>query len=163
ALMEAQRFPDDYDGIVGGDPANFWTHLMVAELFYSLEATLRDPDNAIPPEKLPLITAAAVAECDAKDGLVDGLIGDARRCTFDPASLLGRGGAEPNCLPAAQVQAVKHIYQGPSNPRTGELIFPGVPAGSEAVSWLGLWVGVTVPGGSSNEFFTNGVYGDDPT
>jgi len=163
ALMEAQRFPDDYDGIIGGDPANFWTHLMVAELFYSLEATLRDPANAIPAEKLPVITAAAVAECDAKDGLVDGLIGDARRCTFDPASLLCPSGDEPTCLTAPQVEAVKRIYAGPRNPRTGELIFPGVPPGSEAVSWLGLWVGVTAPGGSSNEFFTNGVYGGDPS
>jgi len=163
ALMELQRFPEDYDGIVGGDPANYWTHLMVAELFNSLEATLADPANALPASKLPVITQAVIAECDAKDGLVDRLITDTRRCTFDPASLLCPGGDEPTCLTAAQVEAVKQIYAGPHNPRTGEQIFPGEPKSSEEVSWQGLWVGVTVPGGSSYEFFTHGVYGDDPS
>ena len=163
ALMELQRYPDDYDGIIGGDPANYWTHLMTAELFNTLMATLRDPPNAIPPEKLPVITQAVIAECDAKDGLVDGLVTDPRRCTFDPGSLQCPGGDLPTCLTAPQVEAVRQIYAGARNPRTGELIFPGEPQSSEAVSWFGLWVGVTQPGGSSYEFFTNGVYGGDPS
>jgi len=162
ALMELQRYPEDYDGIVGGDPANYWTHLMTAELFNSLQASLGDPAKVIPPEKLPVITRAVISECDAKDGLVDGLIVDPRRCTFDPTSLLCPGEEEPTCLTAPQVDTVRQIYAGPRNPRTGEQVFPGEPNSSEAVSWQGLWVGVTVPGGSSYEFFVHGVYGDNP-
>lgn len=163
ALMELQRFPEDYDGIVGGDPANDWTHLMVAELFNSLEASLRDPANALPASKLAVITQAVVAECDAKDGLADGLVTDPRRCTFNPDTLLCPGDDQPTCLTAPQLEAVKQIYAGPRNPRTGEQIFPGAPKSSEAISWQGLWVDVSLPGGSSYEFFTHGVFGDDPT
>src|SRR5260370_37839582 len=67
ALMEAQRFPEDYDGILAGAPANYWTHLLTKALA-DAQATTLDPANYIPPSKLPAIARAGEAACDAQDG-----------------------------------------------------------------------------------------------
>ena len=73
ALMEAQRYPADYDGIIAGAPANSWTHLLSAAAS-SVVATLAEPENYIPAAKLPAIERAALAQCDAADGVKDGVI-----------------------------------------------------------------------------------------
>jgi len=129
-LTEAQRFPADYDAIVAGAPANFWTHLMVGGLWIG-HATLKDPASYIPKEKYPLIHKAALDACDANDGVKDGLIQDPMRCRFDPKTLLCPGDDGPSCLTAPQVDAAKKIYAGASNPRTAREIFPGLEPGSE--------------------------------
>src|SRR5262249_40538019 len=67
ALMEAQRYPDDYDGIIAGAPANYWTHLLAAGV-WDLQATQSDPASYIPPAKIPAISAAVLKACDAQDG-----------------------------------------------------------------------------------------------
>jgi feruloyl esterase len=103
-------------------------------------ATLGDSASFIPPSKLPMITAAAVAACDAQDGVVDGLINDPRSCSFSPRALQCTSADSPTCLTAAQVAAVEKIYAGPRNPRTGEQIFPGLERGSE-FGWAPLIVG----------------------
>jgi Tannase and feruloyl esterase len=131
ALMEAQRFPDDYDGIIAGDAANFWTH-QSAGWVWEAQATLNDPSSFIPSAKLPVVTAAALAACGAMDGVVDNFISDPLRCHFDPAVLLCSGADAPTCLTAPQVEAVKKIYSGPRNPRTGEQVYPGLEPGSES-------------------------------
>lgn len=128
ALMEAQRFPDDYDGIVAGASANFWTHQSAAWV-WEARATLEDPASFIPLSKLPMINAAAVAACP---GIVPTVIDDPTSCAFDPGSLLCAGADAPSCLTAAQVTAVRKIYAGPRNPRTGARIYPGLERGSEA-------------------------------
>jgi feruloyl esterase len=74
--------------------------------------------------------------CDALDGVVDGLIRDPRDCKFDPATLQCSGADAPTCLTAAQVQAVKDVYAGPRNPRTGKSLYPGLQPGSEFL-WPG--------------------------
>ena len=130
-LMEAQRFPGDYDGIEAVAPVNFWTHLYATRV-WDVQATTNNPASYIPNTKLPMITAAALAACDSIDGVVDGVINDPRRCHFDPAVLLCSGSETPTCLTAPQVEAVKKIYAGPKNPRTGEQIFPGLEPGSES-------------------------------
>jgi feruloyl esterase len=122
ALMEAQRFPDDYDGIVAGAPANYWTHLSTAWVWEGA-ALLANP---LSKEQLKAVKAAAVQECDAIDGLRDGLIDDPRLCTFDPAGLQRSG-----VITAAQAAAVRKVYAGPRNPRTGEQLYPGLERGSE--------------------------------
>lgn len=127
ALTEAQRFPDDYDGIVAGAPANNRTHLHIVGR-WNYAVTHDDPDAYIPLEKLPMIHKAILAACDGLDGIVDGIIDDPRRCNFDPATLVCEG---PNCLTAKQANALKKVFAGPHNPRTGELIFPGMYPGSE--------------------------------
>ena len=128
-LTEAQRYPDDFNGIVEGDPASLFTHLMFGTI-WPAEATLKDAASYIPPEKYQLIHRAVLEACDALDGVKDGLIEDPTRCRFDPKVL-------ECCLTAPQIEAVRKIYAGPTNPRTGEQIFPGLEPGSE-LSWKNL-------------------------
>ena len=130
ALMEAQRFPDDYDGILGGAAANNRTGVHTSVL-WDYAVTEREPADYLPPSKLSLLATAVLAACDTADGLKDGLITDPRRCHFDPATLACKGDDADTCLTAAQVQTVRRVYAGPVNPRTGEQIYPGVPLGSE--------------------------------
>jgi feruloyl esterase len=131
ALQEAQRYPDDYDGIVAGAPANNRIRQTFAFLHSWIATHDKDGKPIIPHAKLPLLTRAAVEACDGIDGLKDGLIDDARRCQFDPAKLLCKAADEATCLTAAQVEAAKKTYDGVKNPRTGEQIFSGWPRGSE--------------------------------
>ena len=136
AITEAHRYPDDYNGIVAGDPANNRVRLHMNG-YWGYEATHVDPASYIPPSKLPMINKAVLNACDKIDGLADGIIDDPRKCSFDVASLTCSGADTADCLTAPQVAAMKKIYQGPKNPRTGELIFPGMYPGSE-VNPLGL-------------------------
>jgi tannase/feruloyl esterase len=132
ALSEAQRFPDDYDGIVAGDPANNRIRQTFAFLWAWNVTHAPDGQPIIPPGKLSTITRAAVDACDAVDGLKDGIIDDPRRCHFDPAKLLCHGAADDaTCLSQAQVDSVRKMYDGLKSPRTGEQIFTGWPRGSE--------------------------------
>src|SRR5437773_5757895 len=86
-LMEAQRYPDDYDGLIAGDPANNWTRFYAGgHLWYAL-ATLKDPESYIPANKVPMLANAVNAACDALDGIADGVLNDPRQCKFDPAVL----------------------------------------------------------------------------
>ncbi len=133
ALMEAERFPADYDGIVAGASANYWTHQSAAWV-WEARATLDNPASFIPLTKLPVITQAAVAVCH---GVVPSFIDDPTLCSFDPGSLVCAAGDTPTCLTAPQVEAVRKIYAGPRNPRTGEQIYPGLERGSEASQGLG--------------------------
>ena len=135
-LKEAQKFPDDYDGIIAGAPANYWTHLITQSLWIA-NATLKDPASFVPREKFALINKAALAECDADDGVRDGVIENPVRCAFDPQSLRCADADGPDCLTAAQVDAVRKIYGAAKNPRTGEMIFPGLARGSE-LGWAAL-------------------------
>ena len=149
ALTEAQRFPADYDGIIAGDPGNNRIHLMAGAM-WSLEAA-----RPLTAEKLPLITKAAIASCDAVDGVTDGVIDDPRRCAFDPGALLCKGDDNSSCLTAPQVEAVRKIYRGARNPRTGERIFAGWTLGTET-TWTTYFVGPTEP--RRNEFWKLWVF-----
>jgi len=126
ALKEAQKFPDDYDGIIAGAPAN-----RTAISLWIAHAVLKDPASYIPPSKYPLIHRAAVDACDALDGLVDGLIDDPRRCSFDPQTLLCPDADGPSCLTAPQVAAARTIYSPAVNPRTGQQLFASLAPGTE--------------------------------
>ena len=143
ALSEAQRYPADYDGIVAGDPGNDRVHLN-ANFLWAYTALHKEPGNDLPAAKLPVITKAAMAACDAADGIKDGIIADARQCKFDPGVLLCKGSDEPGCLTAPQLATLKKIYDGPRNPRTGARIMPGFPIGSES-GWTGYFVGQREP------------------
>jgi feruloyl esterase len=132
ALSEAQRYPDDYDGIVAGDPANNRIRHTFGFLNSWLNTHGSDGKPLLTPAKLPLITKAAVDACDSVDGLKDGVIDDPRRCHFDPAKLLCKPGAdEQTCLTAPQADAVRKMYDGTKSAKTGETIFAGWPRGSE--------------------------------
>jgi feruloyl esterase len=135
-LKEAQKFPADYDGIVAGAPANYWTHLVTQSLWVA-QATLKAPASSIPREKYAVIHDAALAQCDANDGVRDGVIENPARCRFDPGTLLCKNGDGPSCLTAPQVTAAQKIYAPAKNPRTGQEIFPGLAVGSEK-GWAAL-------------------------
>jgi tannase/feruloyl esterase len=165
ALMEAQRYPDDFVGIVAGSPANYWTHLLFGAV-WGEQALLDDPASFVPPAKLHVLQDAAVAACDALDGVKDGIIQDPRRCHFDPAVTQCKDADGPDCLTAPQVAAVRKIYDGPKNPRTGQLIFPGYSVGTEGLptTWR-TWIVGNQPGQSlqvffGNTFFSDMVFGD---
>jgi len=130
ALMVAQRFPEDFDGILAGSPGNDWSH-WAAGLVWDRQAQLADSPGAIPITKRALIQDAVITACDGIDGVRDGLISDPRFCHFDPAVLTCRGAEAPDCLTARQVSTLRSIYDGPRHPRTGEQIYPGYPPGIE--------------------------------
>jgi feruloyl esterase len=113
-------------------PANPMVPLMVSSLWTGYVA-LKDEASRLPPPKLMAVKAAAMKACDAQDGVTDGVIADPRRCSFDPAVLACKAGDAPDCLTPAQVTALRGIYAGPRNARTGEAIFAGFSVGSEAM------------------------------
>ena len=166
-LMEAQRYPEDFDGIVAGNPANDWTRFYAgAHLWYAL-ATLRDPGSYIPPSKLPALAAAVNDACDTLDGLADGVLDDPRACRFDPAALTCPGGEDHDgCLTPPQVQAVRDIWAG-SRDADGGVVFPGLVPGGEngpGGGW-GSWVTGSEPFTSlhwraADSFFKHMVFED---
>jgi feruloyl esterase len=131
ALSEAQRYPSDYDGIVAGDPGHDRLNLIYGFLWSWLATHDEQGQSILPSAKLPALAAAAVAACDATDGVRDGVIDDPRACHFDPASIACKDADGPGCLMPREVEAVKKVYDGTKNPRTGAQIFPGWARGSE--------------------------------
>ena len=130
ALMEAQRYPSDFDGIIAGAPANDRTHLTVSGVWVA-QAVRATESSFIPPAKFPLIHEAALNACDARDGVKDGVIENPASCKFDPKVLECKAGDAATCLTPPQVEAARKIYGGPVNPRTKQQIFPGLMPGSE--------------------------------
>ncbi len=159
ALMEAQRFPEDYDGILAGAPANNWAHMLTGGLA-GVQAMTRDPAAYISSMKLPAINKASLAACDAKDGLEDGIVSDPAHCHFDPGALLCKGAEDISCLTAPQVASLRAIYLGGKNAK-GAIIFPGLVAGAENPVWHD-WLLGNAPGGSNyvTGFFRYMVYRD---
>lgn len=162
ALMEAQRFPEDYDGILAGAPANAWTRLLTKAIA-DAQATTLDPASYIPAGKLGAIASAVNAACDAQDGVTDGVLADPRRCAFVPGTLLCRERETDGCLTAPQVAALEKLYAGPRDSR-GNLIFPGyVPGAEEGNGGWGTWITGAAPGRSllfafGTGYFANMVY-----
>jgi feruloyl esterase len=135
-LKEAQRFPADFDGIVAGAPANYWTHLGAQQLWIA-QAVHKDEASYIPPNKYPLIHNAVLQACDARDGVKDGVLESPARCKLDPKVLECKGADGPTCLTTPQVEAARKIYSSVVNPRTKEQIYPGLMPGGE-LNWAGL-------------------------
>lgn len=160
ALMEAQRFPEDFDGILAGAPANNWTNMLGGgiELVQSLYG--RNPAAYISATKTPAITAAVRAACDAQDGVKDGIISDPERCHFDPSVLLCKGVESRECLTAPQVTALKALY-------SGSALFPGYTPGGEAGNgaWS-TWILGTGPGAAAGAAYMQNYFAymvfDDP-
>lgn len=130
-MMEAQRYPDDYDGIVSGAPTNNWTNMMFGRIWIS-QAANASAASVIPPAKYPALHAAVLNACDANDGVHDGVIDDPGTCRFDPATIQCKGPDSDSCLTAPQLEAFRKIYSPAKNSRTGEVIFPGLEPGSES-------------------------------
>jgi feruloyl esterase len=130
-LMEAQRFPDDYDGIVAGAPANNRTRLHM-DILWNFVAGEKSPADSIPAAKLPVITKAILNGCArAKATEQDVFLSTPEDCRWDPKALTCKTGDAPDCLTAEQITTVRNLYNGPRNPVTHKSIYPGVPRGSE--------------------------------
>ncbi len=127
AFMEAERYPDDFDGIIAGAPANHWTHFCygAAWIAQALQAT---PQSYVPDTKLHALQAAAVAACGDEDGVIQ----DPLSCHFDPGVLRCKGADTDACLTDAQIKAVRAIYAGPKAPGTSAQLEPGYEPGNEA-------------------------------
>ena len=145
ALMESQRYPDDYDGIVGGAPAQNRTGVHVS-ILWNFAANERTPASYLPAATRSLLFQAVIDACDTLDGVKDGVITDPAKCHFEPTSLQCKSDGQQNCLTPSQVETVNQIYAGPVNPRTGQSLYPGLPRGSE-FGWEGLDPG---PGGNTS-------------
>jgi tannase/feruloyl esterase len=138
-LKEAQRFPDDFDGIAAGAPANNWIPLMAYGA--TVQHLVTDPKRGLERPQLTLLKEAAIAACDARDGVTDRVVEDPPRCTFDPGTLACTAGKSSGCLTPSQVETARSIYAGVVNPRTGEKIFPG-PAPAGELQWAAYAPGV---------------------
>jgi hypothetical protein len=141
-LTEAQRFPDDFDGILSGAPASITTELNGFNQPWLARVNFDAAGRVIlPASKLPALHNAVMARCDRIDGLVDGQLDDPRLCTFNPASLACPPNTDNDgCLTPAQVVVVKKIYSGAVDPRGRHLYPGGQPFGSELV-----WAGWMIP------------------
>src|SRR5947209_6115772 len=139
ALMEAQRYPADYDGILAGAPANYWTALLTLAAD-DTQVLTRDAASFIPQRKIPTIAAAVNAACDQNDGVRDGVLNDPRQCHFDPATIQCKGEDSDKCLSAAQVATLKELYAGPHDSK-GHEVFPGyLPGAEDGPGGWGLWI-----------------------
>ncbi len=154
ALMEAQRFPEDYDGILAGAPANAWSTMLGASVG-ALQSLTGNPNAYIPDRKLPAIQRATLAACDALDGVKDGIIGNPAQCHFDPQTLLCTGQDSQACLTQSQVDALKSLYAGVKDKR-GAIIFPGYSMGDET-GWKA-WIVGEDPGASLSSRFERNYF-----
>jgi Tannase and feruloyl esterase len=129
--MEAQMFPEDYDGILAGAPAFNWDRFIPAELWPEVVMNL-DVGAPVQQTKLTAVTAAAVKACDGLDGVIDGVINDPRQCHFDPHVLVcGRHGAptDRTCLASQEADAVQQIWRGARGTH-GEFLWYGLEPGA---------------------------------
>jgi hypothetical protein len=145
-LMEASRFPEDYDGILSGAPAAVWTDLAVS-MINPVQAQL-PAGAAIKPEQAHLLQDEVLKQCDALDGQVDGLVDDPRRCKLDVSKLSCGVSNSPQCFSAPQLEALKKIYAGPHDASGHQLTGGYLPSGSEVgTPWPPLgWEGYILAG-----------------
>jgi hypothetical protein len=136
AMMETQRYPADFNGVIAGSPAFAIAEAM--ERFIWEARWGRDALGSLVLDEaaVTLLHAAVMKACDALDGLKDGQLDDPRLCHFNPGTLVCRGGqSPPQCLSAAQADVAKKLYAGPVDERGRHLFFGGEPYGSE-LSWV---------------------------
>jgi feruloyl esterase len=158
-LAEAQRYPDDYDGILSGDPAFHLTYLQPGSEYLSWVALKGgvDAPGYIPPGKYPVLNRAALDACDELDGVKDHAIEDPTRCNFDPASIQCPGPEKASCLTPAQVDTARRLYGGATF-ADGTQIYSGFEPGSELL-W-GAMIAGPEPLFINNDFFKYIVFED---
>lgn len=137
ALMEAQRYPDDFDGIVAGSSVAMPAAMQLF-LWEAQQGLYPDGREIFTADAVKLLHAAVIKACDDLDGIVDGQIDDPRRCRYDPAALAcgAKGSPKDRCLNKDQVAAARAYYRGPTD-ADGSALFPGgAPYGGE-LGWIG--------------------------
>lgn len=152
ALMLAQRYPADYDGIIAGAAANDWTGLML-DFVWNQQAVMK-PGAFIPPDRVPALQAEVDRQCNA----LNGVISAPQSCRFDPDVLLCQGSESNSCLTHAQIESLRSIYQG-MRVAHGQISFPGFTPGAEVGSWSGWILGTKAAGESAEARFGSGFVG----
>ena len=137
ALVEASRFPEDYDGIMAGAPVPDWTGTRMAQLWPQQVQSF--PGASIRPAQAKVLQAEVLRQCDQLDGQHDGLVDDPRRCHVDTAKLACGNAALPDCFTPAQIAALDSIYAGRRDKQGQWVAVPYLPAGSEISDPLFGW------------------------
>jgi hypothetical protein len=132
-LMEAQRYPQDYDGIMSGAPAINWNRLHPQQMWGAMVMNVEN--NPIPQCKLAAATAAAIASCDAIDGVKDGVIEDPNRCKYDPKALVGTSAGDCGSFTEADANIIRKLWDGPRR-KDGGFLWYGLPRGADLTA---LW------------------------
>ncbi len=145
ALMEAQRFPADFDGITAGAPAaNFVVQNSFYHAWNAVKNTGPDGQQILASEKAAILHAAVLKACDKLDSAADGLISDPTQCHFDPASIQCRPGVAADCLTAAEIAVARAFYDGAHDDQGNRFVVGGLQPGSE-LAWTGVEISM-VPG-----------------
>lgn len=153
-MMQSQRYPQNFDGIVAGSPVFDWVGSQFAAPWVAVKG-MRDPAQRVPRTKLAAIHTAVLSACDATDGLIDGLIQQPQRCRFNPAAMACAPGADgADCLTPGQVTAMQRYFAPVTRPN-GSQIYAAYPPGSEGNSG---WLGAAAPNGNWAGFWPNVVY-----
>jgi feruloyl esterase len=148
-MMEAQRYPEDFDAIIAGAPVYNMVHLNVSQTALQVHM-LKNPDRSIPQNKVSLVANAAVAACDGSDGIKDNIINDPRSCRFDPGVLACKGGDAEDCLTPGQVETARQFY-APVKTKSGSVVYPGRSPGVEE----GYAARIPVPGKPMNPLWSD--------
>lgn len=135
-MIEAQRYPDDFDGIIAGAPA-LWITSGVTRIIHEAKVAQDDAGKPIlTPESTAILHKAVMASCDGLDGLKDGQIDNPRACNFDPRRLVCKRGQQQDCITAQQAEVMAQLYRGAVDDQGRQLFFGGEPYGSELL-WAG--------------------------
>lgn len=137
-LSEAQRYPQDYDGIVAGAPAINWTKLLMQSIWGSMQ--MNRADTAVSVAKLAAATTAAIEACDTIDGVKDGVIEDPGRCHFDPKELIGKPAGDSGTFTETDANIIRKIWEGPRRESAQPDTRAGV-VGDRAIDGTFLWYG----------------------
>ena len=146
-MMEAQRYPEDFDAIIAGAPVYNVLHLNIQSVARQVEV-LKDPSRIIPANKMTLFANAVIAACDQNDGVKDNIVSDPQTCHFDPQTLMCKAGDGPDCLTAPQADSAKRAYAPVKNAK-GEVVYPGSSPGFEGGYRM------PTPGSPLNPLFTD--------
>jgi feruloyl esterase len=152
-LKEAQRYPEDYDAIIAGAPASNFEPLMALSILINQNV---GGAKGLAPDKLGVLREAALAACDAQDGVKDRVIGEPAKCAFDPATTQCKAGNTQQCLSASEVSAAQRIYRGVVTGK-GATLIPGTGPASELA-----WAAYTTPGFNIGVSYFRYVVAHDP-
>lgn len=135
-LIQAQRFPELFDGVISRAPANAYNPQFL--WYQKMQKQLAKPGAALSPSKIQAIGDAVNAKCDGLDGLNDKIIARPQACQFDPVELACTGAETATCLTAPQVESARTFYED-TNIANGRYVWPGFPVGGESpANWLSL-------------------------
>jgi Tannase and feruloyl esterase len=144
-MMEAQRYPTDFDAIIAGAPVYNQIHLNESQVALQVEM-LRDTSRLVPPAKVTLFANAVLGACDEQDRVKDGIVSEPQKCKFDPSTLACKGGDSADCLTAAQVESAKKAHASVTT-KSGDVVYPGHSPGFET-GWR-----IPTPGSPLNPLF----------